>query len=691
MTEKIMDGVEDQLNSIRAEWNVTKEKWFHGEIIDPVFEGTVRDFCVFDATMQDIYRKVESFMKGVDQLSEGLLVLSESVIAGLSHQEDQLIASDSCKLREATNQITRADAPHSAIAKLRRDMDFNIMNPMRNHIINNRNLKANLDQRRRRLIELNSAKKQYDECVKKDLKKTDRRFLQAQSALDSAKMNFQEVDKHVFEWLYILEEYKGDILDSTLQTLKYLQYEFFATSSHAISGVLPSRMEFRPMVEMTPEHLESQVKMELEEEEQEQGETGEDKEVVTDFSTRLLDRIQREEGRDGGGQREEPAAKVDPLSLSSLLSQGFDEGKARRALRIHNNDTQAALDWLIEGGDETGRKKPPEDEVRMPTTIRRIQRLKAQRRARNEALRKQREAEEKEKDEEEERRNRKDRGRDSRDRGSRDRDRDDSPRNRGRDDSPPPRKEQRDLLSLDEAPPLAQQPPTDLLNMEPPPPTDFAHHVTVQPLPDVISFADGESAPGAGAAPPRPTSAGLESLGSLGAVNQVPAQAGSNVSPGSLAAEQQLAAARMFAAQSQLTPQQLLLQAQQLVAMEAQQSQQGISTAPQGLQGWPMAAPAASMPPSGQQPMGQAPGPMGQAPGPMAGSTSGLAGIDPWQAASAPGVGPQPVAPVSTTAPEASTPAKPGNRSTDDALGDLVDFGAMAASSANTSKEKVAD
>merc|ERR1719191_1973591 len=113
-------------------------------------------------------------MKGVDTLSEGLLTLSDSVTSGLKWVDDQQIVSDSCKMKEATNQITRADAPHSAIAKLRRDMDFNIMNPMRNHLINNRNLKANLDQRRRRLIELNSAKKQYDECVKKDLKKTDR-------------------------------------------------------------------------------------------------------------------------------------------------------------------------------------------------------------------------------------------------------------------------------------------------------------------------------------------------------------------------------------------------------------------------------------------------------------------------------------------------------------------------------------
>ena len=72
-----------------------------------------------------------------------------------------------------------------------------------------------------------------------------------------------ETDKSVFEWLYILDEYKNDILDSTIQTIKYLQYEFFASSAHAISSVLPKRMEFRPMVEMTPEHLETQVDIEL--------------------------------------------------------------------------------------------------------------------------------------------------------------------------------------------------------------------------------------------------------------------------------------------------------------------------------------------------------------------------------------------------------------------------------------------
>lgn len=138
---------------------------------------------------------------GVDSLAEGLVVLAESTTTGLAAVDDPLIKADCCKMKEATNAITRADAPHSAIAKLRRDMDFNIMNPLRCHVINNRNMKSYLDKRRRRLLEYNIAKREMDDCVKKNLHQTDRKYLAAQSQLESAKLAFHEVDKHIFEWL----------------------------------------------------------------------------------------------------------------------------------------------------------------------------------------------------------------------------------------------------------------------------------------------------------------------------------------------------------------------------------------------------------------------------------------------------------------------------------------------------------
>lgn len=480
-----MDVVEDQLGQIRTEWNVLKEKWFQGVPVDPVFEGIVRDFCVFDVTMQDIYRKVEAFMTGIDSFCDGLVQLSETCIAGLSHVDDPLIKSDSCKMREATNQISRADAPHSAIAKLRRDMDFNIMNPMRNHLINNRNLKSNLEKRRRRLIELHIAKKQYEDCVKKNLARTDRRFLNAQSTLEAAKMSFHEVDKKIFEWLYILEEYKGDILDSALQTLKYLQYEFFATSSHAISGVLPARMEFRPMVEMTPEHLEAQVEMELQEaEENEEG-----GEVVTDFSVRLIEKLAKDnKSKAGEGvdscAGEAPALPVDPLSLSSLLSQGFEEGPARQALRKHQNNTQAAMDWLIRGGAEEP-EKASEDGVRMPTTVKRVLRLKAKRRAQQEQRRKQEEQDEKEEETE------------AAQAAGAKASTDEGAAERQPPPAPPPAPA--DLLGFDAPPPepgagaawpgAGSAGPANLLDLdEPPPPTDFSKGIDTVPLPPQLSF-----------------------------------------------------------------------------------------------------------------------------------------------------------------------------------------------------------
>merc|ERR1719433_332060 len=151
---------------------------------------------------------------------------------------------------------------------------------------------------------------------------------------------------------------------------------------------------------MTPEHLEAQVEMELQEsEEQPSAVAATGAEVpIADFSARLIDKKAKEEPADDG-----PAQPVDPLSLSSLLSQGFEEGPARRALRLHQNNTQAALDWLIDGQhEEVQKQKQVSDGVRMPTTVKRVQKLKAMRRAQQEKLReKQRREEEEEREAEE--------------------------------------------------------------------------------------------------------------------------------------------------------------------------------------------------------------------------------------------------------------------------------------------------
>merc|ERR1711972_425879 len=129
------------------------------------------------------------------------------------------------------------------------------------------------------------------------------------------------------------------------------------------------------------EHLEAQVEMELQKSEESEvaAATGGQDTGIVDFSARLIDKKVKEEPSENDAG---PALPVDPLSLSSLLSQGFEEGPARRALRKHQNNTQAALDWLINGqAEEEEKKKLVSDGVRMPTTVKRVQKLKAMRRA----------------------------------------------------------------------------------------------------------------------------------------------------------------------------------------------------------------------------------------------------------------------------------------------------------------------
>lgn len=148
------------------------------------------------------------------------------------------------------------------------------------------------------------------------------------------------------------------------------------------------------MVEMTPEHLEAQVEMELQKNEDSEvaASLGSDTAIV-DFSARLIDKKVKEEPSESDAG---PALPVDPLSLSSLLSQGFEEGPARKALRKHQNNTQAALDWLINGQAEEEEKKKlvSADGVRMPTTVKRVQKLKAMRRAQQEKLKEKRDSSE---------------------------------------------------------------------------------------------------------------------------------------------------------------------------------------------------------------------------------------------------------------------------------------------------------
>jgi hypothetical protein len=333
---------------IKQELAVLRERYILATdetLQDPVFEGIIRDFHAFHECLGTIQmrakrlvRQIEAFCGNLNELSDTVLTQYRKTI-----HEDEKIISDCSKFRESSNQITRSDAPHSCMAKLKRDMAYNVLGPVKSHLDRCLQLRHSIDLRNRRLAELTAAERSNSPEV------------------SSCKSEFDATDRELFEWLMIIREFKGDILDSLLQTLKYLEYEFFASSAHAIANCLPERMEFRPMVEMTPKQLEIELK-------KDRAKMGyESSSYSGDYSKRLAASLDVS----SPGEDNSEAVEADVLSLSLLLAQGFEEGPARRALRRCNNVTQAAMEFLLKPAE-----KPTTDQVRMPSTLHRITRTR---------------------------------------------------------------------------------------------------------------------------------------------------------------------------------------------------------------------------------------------------------------------------------------------------------------------------
>eukprot|EP00917_Polyrhabdina_sp_WS-2016_P025614 GHVP01055108.1.p1 GENE.GHVP01055108.1~~GHVP01055108.1.p1 ORF type:complete len:281 (+),score=81.34 GHVP01055108.1:1095-1937(+) len=193
-------------------------------------------------------------------------------------------------------------------------------------------------------------------------------------------------------------------------------------------------MEFRPLIEMTPESLEPLVKMELDEtqrlEQQELPDaesiprplpvkmddtpsessstknhlTGRTQEGISeilgsgrrrDATNRIIlkwqaeieEDIKREESED---QTAKDTAKVDVLSLSVLVAQGFEETAAKNALLKFDNDAQIALDYLTTSRSsappiisDSGEINQRELAVRLPTSLRWVRKLRERRKQDN--------------------------------------------------------------------------------------------------------------------------------------------------------------------------------------------------------------------------------------------------------------------------------------------------------------------
>lgn len=292
------------------------------------------------------------------------------------------------------------------------------------------------------------------------------------------------------------------------------------------------------MVEMTPDHLEAQVNLELQEAD------ANDEDDVTEFSVRLIEKLAKDnKAKPGEGvdscAAEGPSLPVDPLSLSSLLSQGFEEGPARQALRKHQNNTQAALDWLIRGASEDTEKLPA-DGVRMPVTVKRIQRLKARMKAKHRDRRRNNTVTEASQDEKEKEKEREQREVDQR---------------------------QEDAKAKLKVKAKVQADLLDIMSDDPPAPTDFSKEVELMSLPPQLGFnlAMCEKPPlpaslAAGTAQPRSPYGSLSMQGSAAAAQlaQILAQSNGITPQQLLAAAQQM---QLQTAQGQQAAQQMQLQA----------------------------------------------------------------------------------------------------------------------------------
>jgi UBA/TS-N domain len=377
----------DTKSVLQTNFQFFKEKFLFNSPEDPVFSGILRDFNAFDKSLNLLFTKCIDFENQLSDLSTSLETLSQTVEHQFLSSEDPLIKQDSIKYFQATNKITKTDAPHSVIAKFKRDLEFNVSVPLKSHLLNNKKIKQLSSARNDKLVYLTSIQKQFDSSS--DPKKPIPSDLQKK--FEDALQDFVKVDEDLSDWLFISLEYKDDIFDSLLQTLKYLQYEFFASAAHEIASVLPPRMEFRPLVEMTPKQLESQIKLEREErkvleqerqaEEQEEGSSN--AAPIADYSAKVIDRMERSK-LVNGEETVVSSVSVDPMSLSVLVAQGFNESDARKALKFCANDPQAALEFLINPpkpdlGKNAVKVETEDGEeyyVRVPSTLARIQRLK---------------------------------------------------------------------------------------------------------------------------------------------------------------------------------------------------------------------------------------------------------------------------------------------------------------------------
>eukprot|EP00916_Digyalum_oweni_P022825 GHVL01037800.1.p1 GENE.GHVL01037800.1~~GHVL01037800.1.p1 ORF type:complete len:450 (+),score=65.71 GHVL01037800.1:33-1382(+) len=375
----VADGVKEIADnithSIRFETRALTEGRKMSSVSDPVFEAYVSKYNWLVDTMKELYATADKWMSAIDALAEAQNAISTVFMNRLSKCEDDFLLAEGMRYREGTHAIGNRNAPHSYYARLQRDLDFNLVRPLMQHIIHAERIKRLMEERTKRKIdwELNEAainkhienqkckNSEYEADVKFDSK-----YKELIDRREASQKNLYDYDAPLWEWLMVYNEFSWDIFDSCLQTFKYLQFDFFSGCSHHLNLLLPERMEFRPLVEMVPEpQMHSVVRMYLE------SERNEYRNWQPDATKKLLSAWE-EDGRWANDVVEEE--EYDPIDLQNLIiNHKFSKQLSKFALQRKGN-LQEALQYLLSGKATTDLMKPHKhiskivERVRIPDT-----------------------------------------------------------------------------------------------------------------------------------------------------------------------------------------------------------------------------------------------------------------------------------------------------------------------------------
>jgi len=379
--ENVADAIQECIKEVKDElsiWNEIINCEIHD---DPLFEKMTLAFREFTDMLSSLSFAVQSFIAGLDSMHAGMEQLSDTLFNGIQqskllrefHEPEDIkyLTSQVVRYKESTSLITNENAPKSSVTKLKVDLKFNVIKPLKEFVSWSSRMKSQLGYRQRMLAEYELSTKEVSNLLSRSIRSEDIRLTSARQLLVSMTQKFASVDRHCYMWLTVLEDFRVDIWDSVTQTLKYLLHEYYKTGTLAWNGSLPSEVIFRPLVEMTPKMIKPLVEDEekiLKAEELDElraniaGMTVRDmpdicyyphisdgtspNDVVVGTTAR---RIKSNPAESSTAKARSTSIIIDPLALELLKAQGIDGLEAEEGLIRCNNDPHSAMEGILYG------------------------------------------------------------------------------------------------------------------------------------------------------------------------------------------------------------------------------------------------------------------------------------------------------------------------------------------------------